>query len=72
MCASVYNIHTHIYSTPDCVWRTAQAAEGAAQLLPAANMTDRNQQLERAVSGAGEEHKTSRGFEEVMISVGVV
>ena len=56
--------------------QTAGEPEGATQLFPAANVIDRNQQLERDVSGAGEEHTIKNGFERgmrrVTIRLGVV
>lgn len=52
-----------------------QAAEAAAQLSPAANMTNKNQQLERAVTGS-KEHTVCTGFKRgrrgVIMRIGVV
>lgn len=70
------DIPCHVF----CFWlfmeNRQQAAEGATQLFPAAYMTDRNQQLERAVSGFSKEHTINNGFERgirrVIIRIGVV
>lgn len=52
-----------------------QAAEAATQLSPAANMTNKSQQLEREVSGS-KEHTVCTGFKRgrrgVIMRVGVV
>lgn len=52
-----------------------QAAEAPTQLSPAANMTNKNQQLERAVTGS-KEHTVCTGFKKgrrgVIMRIGVV